>query len=125
MSRRQTRIFRNLHYRWTFAGLVVEDLALITLPASLLIVPVTIVGVSLTWVVVLAFSTAVALVILKRNKPPGYVEALIAIYTTPVRFSHKERDRIVRPFPLEPKLLSPSRCPTARPVSAVSAETVS
>jgi hypothetical protein len=115
--RRQTRIFRNLHYRWTFAGLVLEDIAIITLPASMLVVPVTVLGFSLSWVIVLAAATALTLIIVKRNKPPGYVEAQIAIYTTPPRFSHKERDRIVRPFPLPPNVLAP-RAAAKRTVSA-------
>lgn len=121
MSRRQTRIFRNLHYRWTFAGLGIEDIAIITLPASVMIAPVAVLGLSISWVVMLAAATAVALIILKRNRPPGFIEAQIAIFTTPARFSHKVRDSGVRPFPLEPKVLAPS----STQKKTVSLETVS
>ena len=107
--RRETRIFRNLHYRWTFAGLGMEDLAVIALPSSVLIAPVTALGISLSWLVVLAIATAGVLAIVKRNRPPGYLEAQISIHTTPPRFSHKERDRDVGPFPLEQHELAPSR----------------
>jgi hypothetical protein len=119
---RQTRIFRNLHYRWTFAGLGPEDLAMLSVPSILMMFVGPACGLSQIWTVVLFATLAVTLAIFKRGKPPGYIEGLLTSALMPKVYSHKERDRVVRPFPISPDACTPARLRTQKPT--VSSETV-
>jgi hypothetical protein len=105
---RRTRIFRNLTYRWTLAGLGPEDIAIISLPSMLMLFVAPSLGISQVWTLVVFFGLGVTLAIFKRGKPPGYIESLLTSLIMPKVYSHKERDRILRPFPLTQSECSPS-----------------
>ena len=110
---RRTRIFRNLTYRWTLAGLGPEDVAIISLPSMLMLFVAPSLGLSQIWTVVVFFSLGATLAIFKRGKPPGYLESLLTSLVMPKAYSHKERDRVVRPFPLSQGECSPSTMKTS------------
>ncbi len=97
---RTTRIFRNLHYRWTIAGLGMDDLAIIGGPTLIAMMVLPSLGLSQVWTLVFGASLAVVILILKRGKPDGYLEAILTSLIMPRHYSHKERDRFVRPFPI-------------------------
>ncbi len=119
---RRTRIFRNLHYRWTFAGLGPEDLTVISVPSIMMLFVGPSFGLSQVWTIVLFAILAVTLAIFKRGKPPGYIEGLLTSVLMPKAYSHKERDRFVRPFPLSQHACTPARQRPQKPT--VSNETV-
>lgn len=122
MTLRRTRIFRNLHYRWTFAGFGLDDLALAGIPTFAAMIVFPGLGVSQLWSLVVLLSILAVLFIVKRGKPDGYLEGLITSLLMPKHYSHKERERFVRPFHLTPQQCSPS---TATPAEeTVSSETV-
>lgn len=119
---RKTRLFRNLHYRWTFAGLGPEDLAAVSVPSLMMMFLGPAFGLSQVWTFVVFAILAVTLAIFKAGKPPGYIEALLTSALMPKAYSHKERDRFVRPFPLSQDACTPTRQPPQK--ATVSRETV-
>jgi hypothetical protein len=117
VSVRRTRIFRNLHYRWTFAGFGLDDLAIAGVPTfgAMLVFPGL--GLSQIWSAVVLLSILAVLFIVKRGKPDGYLEGLLTSLLMPKHYSHKERERFVRPFHLSPAQCSPSTAATKETVS--------
>jgi hypothetical protein len=57
------------------------------------------------WGFITAAAVGGALVALKWRKPDDYLQTLIHTALAPRRLSHKERDAVILPFPLDAKLL--------------------
>jgi hypothetical protein len=94
-------VYRNLAHRTSIFGLTPIDLPLVFIPGNIVLLVSVFIGFSSLWGVVLSLSIAAALVAFKWRKPEHYLETAIAVVFTPRRLSHKERDRILRPFPLD------------------------
>lgn len=98
-----TPVYRNLDYRWSWYGLTLGDVPFAALPGLVLLAGSIIFEYSVFWAVFGFLAAAVGIALLKWRKPEGYIEVIIHLALTPRRLSHKERDRIVRPFPVAPR----------------------
>ena len=77
------------------------DLPIIFIPGNVVLVAGVVAGYSSLWGVVVALTIAAALVAFKWRKPDDHLERMLSSALTPRRFSHKERDVLLRPFPLD------------------------
>lgn len=94
-------VYRNLSHKSSVFGLTPLDLPLIFVPGNVVLLAGVFAGFSSLWGVLLSVAIAAALVAFKWRKPDDYLETLILVAFTPRRFSHKERDLLLRPFPLD------------------------
>lgn len=94
-------VYRNLAHKSAIFGLTPLDLPIIFVPGNLVLLAGVFVGFSSLWGVVLSVAIAAALIAFKWRKPDDYLETMLLVAFTPRRLSHKERDLLVRPFPLD------------------------
>lgn len=93
-------VYRNLTHRSSVLGLTPLDLPIIFVPGNLILLAGVFVGFPSLWGVVASLAIAAALIAFKWRKPDDYLETMLFVAFTPRRLSHKERDLLVRPFPL-------------------------
>lgn len=94
-------VYRNLEHRSSLFGLTPIDLPIIFVPGNVILVAGVFLGYSSLWGVLVAVAIAAALVAFKWRKPDDHIERMLATAFTPRRLSHKERDVLCRPFPLD------------------------
>lgn len=94
-------VYRNLAHKSSVLGLTPLDLPIIFVPGNLLLLAGVFVGFSSLWGVVLSVAIAAALIAFKWRKPDDYLETMLLVAFTPRRLAHKERDLLVRPFPID------------------------
>jgi hypothetical protein len=94
-------VYRNLEHRSSLFGLTPIDLPLVFIPGNLVLLAGVFIGFSSLWGVLVALALAAALIALKWRKPDDHIERMIAVAFTPRRLSHKQRDVLLRPFPLD------------------------
>lgn len=94
-------VYRNLAHKSAIYGLTPLDLPFIFVPGNVVLVAGVFHGFSSLWGVVLSLAIAAALVAFKWRKPDDYLEIMLLVAFTPRRLSHKERDLMLRPFPLD------------------------
>lgn len=99
-----TPVFRNLDYKWSWYGLTFSDIPFVAMPGMVTLGSAVLFEFSAMWTFVVVAAAGAGLVALKWRKPDGYLETLIHLALTPRRLSHKERDTILRPFPLDQEL---------------------
>lgn len=99
-----TPVYRNLKFQSSFFGLTPLDMPLMLVPGGIVFLGCMAVGASTMWGFVSSLAVGAALVALKWRRPEDYVETLVHVALSPRRLSHKERDRIVLPFPLDKQL---------------------
>ena len=96
-----TPVYRNLSFRSAFFGLTPLDMPFMLVPASGVFLASMLFSFSSLWAVIGACAIGVGLIALKWRKPDDYLETLIHTALAPRRLSHKERDVVVVPFPLD------------------------
>jgi hypothetical protein len=96
-------VYRNLSHKSALFGLTPLDLPIIFVPGNLVLLAGVFIGFPSLWGVVLSVAIAAALVAFKWRKPDDYLETMLLVAFTPRRLAHKERDLLVRPFPLDPQ----------------------
>ena len=94
-------VYRNLTHKSSVLGLTPIDLPFIFIPGNLVLLTSVFVGFSSLWGVLASASIGAALVAFKWRKPEHYLETAIVVAFTPRRLSHKERDIMLRPFPID------------------------
>lgn len=94
-------VYRNLSHKSAVLGLTPIDLPFIFVPGNLVLVAGVFIGFSSLWGVLVSASIAAALIAFKWRRPEHYLETSLLVAFTPRRFSHKERDVVLRPFPLD------------------------
>ena len=94
-------VYRNLAHKSAVLGLTPIDLPFVFVPGNIILVAGVFIGFSSLWGVLASLSIAAALVAFKWRKPEHYLETSLLAAFTPRRFSHKERDVLLRPFPLD------------------------
>ena len=94
-------VYRNLTHRSSLFGLTPLDLPFIFVPGNLVLVAGVFAGFSSLWGVVLSLAIGAALAAFKWRKPDNHLEVMLLVAFTPRRLAHKERDVMVRPFPLD------------------------
>ena len=99
-----THVYRNLRFRSSFFGLTPIDLPIVLVPGGIALLVSMIGRWSSLWGVTTSSAVALALVALKWRKREDYIERLLLMAFAPRRLSHKERDRVPMPFPLDARL---------------------
>ena len=94
-------VYRNLVHKSAVLGLTPLDLPIIFIPGNLVLLTGVAIGFSSLWGVVVSGSLAAALIAFKWRKSDDYLETMLLVAFTPRRLSHKQRDLLVRPFPLD------------------------
>ncbi|MCC7075074.1 MAG: hypothetical protein IT383_27425 [Deltaproteobacteria bacterium] len=94
-------VYRNLSHKSAVFGLTPLDLPFIFVPGNVVLLLGVFLGFSSLWGVLLSLAIAAALVALKWRKPDDYLERMLLVAFTPRRLSHKERDVMLRPLPLD------------------------
>jgi len=94
-------VYRNLSHNSSVLGLTPIDLPLIFVPGNLILLTGVFVGFSSLWGVLASLAIAAALVAFKWRKPDDYLETMLVVAFTPRRLSHKQRDVLLRPFPID------------------------
>jgi hypothetical protein len=93
-------VYRNLGHKSALFGLTPIDLPFIFLPGNVVLLAGVACGFSTLWGVLLSAALAAALIAFKWRKPDDYLETTLLVAFTPRHLSHKERDLLIRPFPL-------------------------
>lgn len=93
-------VFRNLSYKFRWAGLEFADLPFIAAPTVFVVGICMVLGLSPLWGGAVGAVVAVGILLLKRGKPEGYLPMLLVLMFAPRRLSHKERDVVLGPFPI-------------------------
>lgn len=96
-----TPVYRNLAFKSGFLGLTPLDMPFMLVPASGVFLLSMLFSFSSLWAFILALAIGAGLSALKWRKPEDYLETLIHTALAPRRLSHKERDVVVLPFPLD------------------------
>lgn len=96
-------VYRNLTHKSAVLGLTPIDLPFIFVPGNLVLLAGVFIGFSSLWGVLVSVAIAAALIAFKWRKPDDYLETTLAVAFTPRRLSHKARDVLLRPFPLDEK----------------------
>jgi hypothetical protein len=99
-----TPVYRNLTFQTAFFGLTPLDMPLMLVPGGIVFLGCMLAGLSTMWGLITAAAVGAALVALKWRKPDDYLLTLIHTALAPRRLSHKERDAVVLPFPLDGSL---------------------
>lgn len=99
-----TPVYRNLTFRSAFFGLTPLDMPVMLVPGGAVFLASMLFGVSTIWGFITAMAVGAGLIALKWRKPDDYLETLIHTALAPRRLSHKERDAVVLPFPLDGSL---------------------
>lgn len=94
-------VYRNLSHKSAVLGLTPIDLPFIFVPGNLILVAGVFVGFSSLWGVLASLAIAAALIAFKWRRPDDHLETMLLVAFTPRRLSHKERDLLSRPFPLD------------------------
>lgn len=94
-------VYRNLSHKSAVFGLTPIDLPFIFVPGNLILLAGVFIGFSSLWGVLASVAIASALIAFKWRKPDDYLETMLIVAFTPRRFSHKARDVLLRPFPLD------------------------
>lgn len=121
----RTTVFRNMDYRWQKFGIAFDDLPVLAAPAAVGFVVMSVVDLSLGWLVLAELCTGLFLILVKWRKPHDHLQGLLILHFGPRRLSHKMRD----PRPLrcwwddELRPLAPPPAPPAPPPAPPSAPT--
>ena len=94
-------VYRNLMHKSSVLGLTPIDLPFIFIPGNVVLLAGVFLGFSSLWGVLASLTIAAALVAFKWRQPDDYLETSLLVAFTPRRLSHKERDLLLRPFPLD------------------------
>ena len=96
-------VFRNLTHKSGLFGLTPLDLPFVFIPGNIVLLVGVLAGFSSLWGILVSVALAAALIAFKWRKPDDYLETMLVVAFTPRRLSHKERDVLLRPFPLDEK----------------------